>query len=128
MAEAIFNADPPTGWRATSAGTSPATTANPRTAAALDEIGLPAPAHPPQRLTPEAMETADVRVTMGCLDNESCPARLKTLELRDWALPDPARLDDAGFRQVREEIRARVDALRRELSSREDRVRTVQPS
>ena len=53
------------------------------------------------------MEEARVRVTMGCLDDESCPARLKSLELRDWSLPDPAALDDEGFRQVRDRIRGR---------------------
>lgn len=115
MAEAIFNADPAPGWRAASAGTRPADRPNPRTAAMLTEIGLTLPAHPPQMLTPEGMDSARVRVTMGCLDDASCPAHLKGLELRDWALPDPARLDDDGFRRVRDRIVALVKALRTEL-------------
>ena len=48
---------------------------------------------------------------MGCRDDASCPTRLKTLELRDWALPDPTRLDDAGFRAVRSAIADRVRRL-----------------
>jgi protein-tyrosine-phosphatase len=52
---------------------------------------------------------------MGCLDDASCPARLKSLELRDWRLEDPARLDDEGFRRVRDSIRRRVRGLRTEL-------------
>jgi hypothetical protein len=52
---------------------------------------------------------------MGCLDDASCPARLRTLELIDWGLPDPGKLDDAGFRRVRDDLRARVQGLRREL-------------
>jgi arsenate reductase (thioredoxin) len=115
MAEAMFNAKPPEGWRAISAGTEPASEPNPRTRTMLQEIGLDLPPHPPQLLTNEMMTTSSVRVTMGCLDSESCPARLKTLELRDWALPDPALLDDAGFRRVRDELVDRVKGLRLEL-------------
>jgi len=122
MAEAIFNAHPPKGWRATSAGTQPAAEPNPRTAKMLGELGLEMPPHPPQLLTTELMVGAGRRITMGCLDSDSCPARLRTLELTDWALPDPARLDDDGFRGVRSEIRSRVEGLVRELAL-QDRLR-----
>ena len=61
------------------------------------------------------MDRSPTVVTMGCLDNDSCPARLRTIEVRDWALPDPAALDDPGFRQVRDDLRSRVEGLRREL-------------
>jgi arsenate reductase (thioredoxin) len=115
MAEAIFNADPPEGWVARSAGTDPAQQANPRTGPMLRELGMDLPAHPPQLLTPEMMDRARVRVTMGCLDDASCPAHLKTLEVRDWALPDPRNLDEAGFRQVRDRIVKLVRGLRTEL-------------
>ncbi|MGA7476183.1 MAG: low molecular weight phosphatase family protein [Thermoplasmata archaeon] len=115
MAEAMFNANSPEGWTAISAGTSPATSANPRTGPMLREIGLDLPPHPPQLLTPEMMDIARVRVTMGCLDDAACPARLKTLELRDWSLPDPVSLDDDGFRQVRDRIAGNVKRLRTEL-------------
>jgi protein-tyrosine-phosphatase len=116
MAEAMFNANPPEGWTAISAGTNPTVSPNPRTESMLREIGLDLPAHPPQLLTPEMMDRARVRVTMGCLDDASCPARLKTLETRDWALPDPAHLDDDGFRQVRERLARAVKGLRTELA------------
>jgi arsenate reductase (thioredoxin) len=115
MAEAMFNANPPDGWVATSAGTDPAAAANPRTGPMLRELGLSLPAHPPQRLTSEMMDGARIRVTMGCLDDASCPAHLKTLELRDWALEDPAKLDDEGFRRVRDQLVTLVRGLRTEL-------------
>jgi arsenate reductase len=117
MAEAIFNADPPPGWLAASAGTRPASAANSRTAPMLGEIGLELPPHPPRALTPELMERASLHVTMGCLDDASCPARLKSPAPRDWALDNPARLDDNGFRRVRDAIRAKVAELRLELTS-----------
>jgi arsenate reductase len=115
LAEAFFNADPPDGWRAVSAGTSPAATPNPRTAPMLQELGLALPPHPPRALEPEEMLRAERRITMGCLDSASCPARLRDLPLTDWALPDPARLDDEGFRRVRDEIRERVRLLALDL-------------
>ncbi len=125
MAEAMFNANPPEGWTATSAGTNPAAAANPRTGPMLREIGVDPPAHPPQLLTRETMDRARVRVTMGCLDDASCPAHLKTLELRDWALPDPKDLDDDGFRQVRDRIAGLVRGLRTELVLSDRRAATL---
>ena len=115
MAEAMFNRNSPSDWRAISAGTAPASAPNPRTEGMLRELGLEMPAHPPQLLTDEMMATSRVIVTMGCLDSASCPAQLKVIEVRDWALPDPAQLDDEGFREVRKDLQARVEGLRREL-------------
>jgi arsenate reductase (thioredoxin) len=116
MAESIFNAEAPAGWRGISAGTRPAAAANPRTRTMLEERGFLLPDHPPQLLTNQMMDSARIRITMGCLDDASCPAHLKTLEVRDWALPDPAKLDDAGFRDVRDQIRDRIAGLRREIA------------
>jgi arsenate reductase len=125
MAEAIFNADPPPGWRAESGGTRPATQPNPRTKRTLEEIGLKLPPHPPQLATPEVIAQAAVRVTMGCLDDVACPANLKSLPLVDWALPDPAKLDDDGVRRVRDAIRDRVRALKADLASEDRRSRSL---
>ena len=117
MAEAIFNADPPAGWTAASAGTRPAASPNPRVLEALHEAGLRPPGHPPQPLTPTAVDEADLVVTMGCLDDASCPARLKQRPMRDWGLPDPKGMDAAGVRGVRDEIARRISALRTELAT-----------
>ena len=62
------------------------------------------------------MTTSKVIVTMGCLDSASCPAKLKVIEVRDWVLPDPAKMDDAGFRRIRQDLQSRVEGLRRELA------------
>ncbi len=128
MAEAFFNADPPPGYRAVSAGTRPSVAPNPRTAPMLREVGVEPPVHPPRPLTREMDEDADVRVTMGCLDDASCPAHLRTHPLVDWALPDPARLDDEGFRRVRDEIRERVRLLGLELRAAPHPDRGAPPS
>jgi arsenate reductase len=127
MAEALFNTDPPNGWSAVSAGTRPASRPHPRTVTMLREIGLEVPAHPPQLLTTEMMAQARVRVTMGCLDGASCPAHLRSLELRDWALGDPEKLDDEGFRAVRDHIASRVRGLRTELVLSDRRTASLDP-
>ncbi len=111
----MFNARPPPGWTATSAGTRPAAAPDPRTGPMLAEVGLALPSHGPRLLTRQEMEDARALITMGCLDDASCPAHLRERELRDWELSDPSRLDDAGFRRVRDELRDRVEGLRREL-------------
>ena len=125
IAEAIFNADPPPGWRALSGGTRPAQQPNPRTERVLNEIGLELPKHPPQLATQEMIQDAKVRITMGCLDDAECPANLKTLKMVDWALPDPSKLDDEGVRKVRNDIRDRVRGLRSELVLRDRRSRSL---
>ncbi len=127
MAEAMFNSDAPGGWRAISAGTTPASVPNPRTAPMLKQIGLEMPLHPPQVLTPQMIEESKIHVTMGCLDDAACPARLRELEYRDWGLPDPAKLDDAGFREVREKLRGLVEGLTREIRLN-DRMRAARAS
>ena len=81
----------------------------------LSEIGLGLPSHPPQPLTKEMDDAVDRRITMGCMDDASCPVHLKEHKFTDWELPDPALMDDAGFRQVRDTLRDRVRRLRLEL-------------
>jgi protein-tyrosine-phosphatase len=119
MAEAMFNATAPAGWRAISAGTRPAARPNARTGPMLSELDLRLPDHPPQALRAEWLESAELRVTMGCLDDASCPVRLTQLRYRDWALPDPGTLDDTGFRGVRDRLRVLVSALVEELAHSE---------
>ncbi|EQD34716.1 Protein-tyrosine phosphatase, low molecular weight, partial [mine drainage metagenome] len=118
MAEAVFNADPPDGWRAESAGTRPASSPNPRTSRMLAEIGLKIPSHPPRELTNAMMTEAAVRITMGCLDSASCPARLKALPLTDSGpSPTPDRSTTPGSAAFGTRLRERVERLRRELST-----------
>jgi arsenate reductase (thioredoxin) len=128
MAEAMFNASPPDGWGATSGGVRTAARPNDRTAPMLREIGLELPDHRPQLVTSGSIESAAIRVTMGCLDDASCPAHLKTLELRDWGVPVPAKLDDAGFRAVCDQLRRRVDGPRSEIELEQRRASARRPA
>jgi protein-tyrosine-phosphatase len=77
----------------------------------LEEVGLSTPDHPPQLLTEPMVRTASRVITMGCIDKRVCPAFLRYQADEDWDLPDPATMDDAKFRSLRDEIGKRVAEL-----------------
>ncbi|HST49372.1 arsenate reductase ArsC [Jatrophihabitans sp.] len=95
-----------------SAGSEPADRINPVAVQAMREVGIDIAAEQPKLLTDGAVSDADVVVTMGCGD--SCPYYPGT-RYEDWQLPDPAGQPIEMVRQVRDEIRARVENLVREL-------------
>jgi len=114
MAEAFFNQEMRergiTKWRATSAGTAPSDHANPAVVASMAEIGLRIPDTPGRLLVPELMENAIKFISMGCGDAEACPMRLRG-DMEDWELTDPKGKSVGQVRQIREEVRARVNTL-----------------
>jgi arsenate reductase (thioredoxin) len=80
---------------------------------ALDEWGIEVEQLYPKPLTDDVLSAADVIVTMGCGD--ACPV-LSGKRYLDWDIPDPAGLDLAAVRDIRNEIDARVRALIDELT------------
>ena len=97
-----------------SAGSTPANEINPAVVAAMDEIGVDLAAAFPKPLTTEAVEAADVVVTMGCGD--ACPV-FPGKRYLDWELPDPAGKPVEDVRPIRDEIDRRVRALADELTA-----------
>ncbi|ABG95172.1 probable arsenate reductase (glutaredoxin) [Rhodococcus jostii RHA1] len=95
-----------------SAGSAPAATVNPAAVDAMAEIGIDISGQSPKILTPGAVETSDVVITMGCGD--ACPV-FPGVSYRDWALDDPAGKGVDAVRPIRDEIKARVEALIAEL-------------
>ena len=95
-----------------SAGSSPASEINPVVVEAMRELGLELSREFPKPLTDEAVEAADVVVTMGCGD--ACPIYPGKRYL-DWEVDDPADKPLPVVRRIREDIRARVARLLREL-------------
>jgi protein-tyrosine-phosphatase len=95
-----------------SAGSAPADTINPAVIAAMDEIGLDLSREFPKPLTNDAVQAADVVITMGCGD--ACPIYPGKHYL-DWDLPDPADKPLGQVRPIRDEIDHRVRALLAEL-------------
>lgn len=95
-----------------SAGSAPAAQVNPAAVAAMAELGIDISTQSPKILTVDAVEASDVVITMGCGD--TCPI-FPGKSYRDWVLDDPAGQGLDAVRPIRDEIRARVEALIAEL-------------
>ena len=98
--------------RVRSAGSAPADTINPAVITVMDELGLDLTKEFPKPLTTEAVQAADVVITMGCGD--SCPV-FPGKRYLDWQLEDPAGKAVDEVRPIRDEIDTRVRALLAEL-------------
>ena len=95
-----------------SAGSMPADQINPTAVAAMAEVGIDITAEQPKVLTPEAVQASDAVITMGCGD--ACPF-YPGKRYEDWVLEDPAGQGIEAVRPIRDEIRARVQALLADL-------------
>jgi arsenate reductase len=113
MAAAFFNAlADPAFARAVSAGTRPADRAHPEVVEAMREVDIDLAGARPQRFTEELARSAQLLVTMGCGDE--CPV-VPGLRRDDWPLPDPKGQPPERVREIRDDIRARVQTLLAEL-------------
>ncbi|WP_380159668.1 arsenate reductase ArsC [Kineococcus sp. R86509] len=95
-----------------SAGSTPADQINPTAVRAMAEVGIDITAEQPKVLTPEAVQASDAVITMGCGD--ACPF-YPGKRYEDWVLEDPAGRGIEAVRPIRDEIRARVQALLADL-------------
>ncbi|MDZ4077224.1 MULTISPECIES: arsenate reductase ArsC [Hydrocarboniphaga] len=109
MSAAFFNemADPAKA-RAISAGTHPADRVHPEVLDAMREIGIDLAGARPQRLTADLAQAAELLITMGCGDE--CPY-VPGLRRDDWPLQDPKGQGGHRVREIRDEIRQRVQRL-----------------
>ncbi|MFM7030239.1 MAG: arsenate reductase ArsC [Micrococcales bacterium] len=98
-----------------SAGTEPKDQVNPSAVAAMAEEGVDIGANSPKVLTTEAVQESDYVITMGCGD--TCPFFPGKTYL-DWPLSDPAGKDVEDVRPIRDEIRAKVEALIAEIDQK----------
>ncbi|MFC2045544.1 arsenate reductase ArsC [Chloroflexota bacterium] len=114
MAEAFFNQLAGGRTLATSAGTSPATGINPAVQQAMLELGIDISQQYPQKLTLAMLEEADRAITMGCSEEQTCPASLAPAE--DWQLDDPEGQPIEKVREIRDIIKTRVAKLIEELN------------
>ncbi len=101
---------------AESAGTQPADGLNPEVVQAMKEIGYDMKGHYPKLLTIEMINSADRIITMGCgVDAEGvCPASI--VQTEDWGLEDPKGRSVEQIRQIRDQIKTRVEKLIQEMT------------
>ena len=94
--------------RAISAGTDPGPRVHPEVITAMREVGVDLVGASTTRLTPEFAGQAQLLVTMGCGDE--CPY-IPGAKRDDWPLEDPKGKPIERVREIRDEIRDRVQAL-----------------
>jgi len=112
MAEAVFNAMAPPGWRAGSAGTAPAIQIMPQTYEVMRELGFDLSGHYPKSLQ-EALGP-DVALVVGLCAEEECPI-IPGVPNEHWPLPDPVGRDLKFVRGIRDDLRRRVADLAQRL-------------
>ncbi len=114
MAEAFFNHLANGKANALSAGTNPDTAVDSSVIEAMREMGIDISGNRPKTLTLEMVEQADKVITMGCgVEGGVCPAAF--VETEDWELEDPKGKTLDEVRKIRDEIRAKVAGLLKEI-------------
>lgn len=96
-----------------SAGSNPSGKVNPKAVEAMSERGYDLTRHLSKALITIPDVPFDAAITMGCGD--SCP-QVNALRREDWSLPDPRDMSPEEFREVRDLIEKKVQALLESLS------------
>jgi arsenate reductase len=94
--------------RAVSAGTQPGERVHPEVVEAMHEVGTELATIKPQRLDDELAAGATMLITMGCGDE--CPV-IPGARRDDWPLEDPKGKPIGRVREIRDDIRGRVQQL-----------------
>ena len=94
--------------RAISAGTEPGPRVHPEVLEAMKEVGIDLSKVQPTFLTHELAASSNLLVTMGC--GEKCPV-VPGLRRDDWPLEDPKGKPVERVREIRDEVRARIEDL-----------------
>ena len=113
MAAGFLNALSDGAVEVRSAGSMPGDQINPVAVEAMAEVGIDIASEQPKILTDQAVQDSDVVITMGCGD--ACPF-YPGKRYEDWELEDPAGKDIETVREVRDEIKARVEELIRSVT------------
>ncbi|HXY56757.1 MAG TPA: low molecular weight phosphatase family protein [Nitrososphaerales archaeon] len=108
LSEELFNSKAPDGWRAESAGASPAHAINPNVRSLLLEVGVTMRERTPRLVTAEMARRATRVVTFGCLDR--CPAEALS-KGEDWPLPGSTGKTYEELSGIRDELSRRIDDL-----------------
>jgi protein-tyrosine-phosphatase len=114
IAEAYFNMFAPEGWRAISAGLTPAESVHPNAVRLMLEEGIDISHKKPQQLTRELQEKANVAIIV--CSGALCPI-VYTEHIEEWDMPDPAKMSLEEARKIRDAIKERVLNLVEKLKS-----------
>jgi protein-tyrosine-phosphatase len=110
MAEAFFRKYAPIGYLAISAGTRPTGEINHVVIQVMKEVGIDISKQSSKVITEDMIRNADIRVSMGCMDKESCPT-LFIHNLVEWGIEDPKGKSIEKVREIRDDIEQRARQL-----------------
>lgn len=116
MAEGFVKAMAGDYWEVASAGLEPAGV-NPRAVQVMREVGIDISGQASKPIDPELLPKVDLIVTLCGDAADRCPVTPPHVRRLHWPLADPARATGteeeilARFREVRDEIRRRVESL-----------------
>jgi protein-tyrosine-phosphatase len=88
-------------------GTDPADSVHTEVVDIMRELDIDLSERVPRAVTDAELEACDLVVTMGC----STLSLDADVEVRDWALDDPDGRDREAVREIRDDIRGRVEAV-----------------
>ncbi len=92
-------------------GTDPADAVHPGVVDAMAEVGIDVSDRQPRAIDTAVLESCRVVATMGCSTLELDA----DVDVRDWALPDPHGERPERVREIRDEVKSRVEAVFDEL-------------
>jgi arsenate reductase len=117
MAQAFFERLAPADHVGVSGGSTPAAAIHPVVVDVMREVGIDLTGRVPRKVDAEVLARADRVISMGCDDPAVCdyPGR----KVVDWSIEDPSGKPVEAVRRIRDEIRARVEALVASLEGEE---------
>lgn len=101
--------------RSACAGTAPGDRVHPEVVTAMREVGIDLAGQAPQPLTDDLLAGTTHLITMGC--GAACEEVPAGCEVLDWPIQDPKGQPVEVVRQIRDEVRARVEGLIRGFGS-----------
>jgi protein-tyrosine-phosphatase len=105
IAEAYFNKYAPEGWKAVSAGITPAERVHSSAVKLMLEEGIDISRQKPKVMTRELQEKADVAIIV--CSGSLCPV-VYIKHVEEWDMPDPAKMPLKEARKIRDEIKKKV--------------------
>jgi protein-tyrosine-phosphatase len=97
-------------------GTHPADQVHEEVIKVMDEAGFDLSGRTPREITIEELQSCNYVATMGCSTLDVGEVR-SDVDVRDWALDDPAGQDLERVREIRDETEQRVSDLFNEFST-----------
>jgi len=114
IAEGFFRKYAKSSYQSISAGTHPISETNPLVIEVMNEVGIDISKHIPKMISEAMIKQSTKIVNMGCMDKESCPA-LFLNNVIDWNILDPKGKSIGEVRKIRDQIKAKVIELVKNL-------------